>query len=268
MSISMKTPLDTPTIPVVVDAKFVSTIGYGGNDFMLQAALDRPEAFQACIDGGWAKINRGKWFQKSFLSSLPKIVDEEVAAHVLRQVLKDATPEEVNWTIIEKYGNDNTPARQWFSHHGVTAKWRKRVFKEALDLGLDLLTEFPHSTNNLGSARYTLTSSFVADAHRMLTASNVDEAFKQYAAPVIELLDLGAPLDKNTLLSVVKHHDAAVVPAWLMLFEERNLLQATDALKSISRSKIPPGNLAYLQSKAARDAIDLAIHSNGKKGPK
>jgi hypothetical protein len=183
----------------------------------------------------------------------------------LRQVLKDARPEEVNWAVIEKHGNENTPARQWFSHHGADPIWRKRVFKEAIDLGLDLSIEFPHSTGLLNSSRYTLASSFIADAHGHLNGSNVSESFNHYAKPLIELLEIGATLDKNTLTCVLKHHDAAVVPAWLAVFDERNPLNATEALRSVSRLKIAPANLSYLQSKAAFEAIDLAIHSHAKR---
>jgi hypothetical protein len=244
-----------------VDANFIGMLSDGGNDFMLKAAVHQPRAFQACIDGGWAKINRGHWFEKAFFGHLSRIKDPTLAAHVLGQVLKDASPDEVNAAILGKHQSDAVAARRWFQFNTVTPQWRHQVLRRAMDLGLDLSTEFAHTTNRIASTKYTLASSFIVDASGLLSRVNVHELFEEHASPLVELMDLGATLDKNALACILKHHTAEVVPFWLGLYEQRGLLNATEALQAVSRLKIPEANLAHLQAKAAFEAVEASMTS-------
>jgi hypothetical protein len=249
---------------VCVDAEFLNSLPLRGNEFMIRAITDRPQAFQAAIDDGWAELQLGHWFHRDFLRSLTRVQDPALAANALSQYWARRTPEEINALMFEKIGTDSCPARCWFSHHNASAHWRKTVLGRAIDLGLDLSTTLSHSAPGVESDRYTLLGTYILDAKFKIynSRNDSDRCNRDEAMGIIsELIDWGSKLDKNTLSVLLKHHRDEGLTDILAMFEQRNQLNATDCLKMVSRMKIESSKLAYLQSKAAMETIDGALSS-------
>jgi hypothetical protein len=247
--------------PVCINALFIHSLENAGNDLMLQLAVQLPDAFEAAIDDGWAQTGHDHWFRRRFFCELPKIEDPKVAAHVLKRVLEKRTPEEVSNTLLQNDPSQGAPARRWFTHATSRAAWRSAVFRQAMELGLDLRTEFTHSTAGLNSRPGSLLASFIMDAaesiddknhNPMLGRDNVTHCLE----PIIELIDLGAQLDKSSLSVLLKHHQPEGVTHILNAFDARGALRASECLKMVSLLKVHPSNLAHLQSKAAMELMD------------